>query len=305
MSFNKFLLSFKKIVPETCCFNKTKLSINFLNPQITEEKSCVMMLLINLAYPEWITIDCNRKFFIDIVCMTNNNNLSHSNISYYKPLLNSCSERYILKNSSCFDFIYYMGNSIIQGKYNQLQNFLTVKRMNQLQFVVSAVHSFPNILYIENGKIKIFFNIRYHNIIKFYVFNSTSEKFEGYFIKKTKVNIFSNITIYANMYQCKNGRILGSQHVCDAVFDCGRNDLSDEEGCTCSTLRESRNKTCKFIHINEDQCINSFLFFGVLNLKCKISDELDYQEYNNNLFTYRMVYISHVFIIYNDCDAFW
>ena len=236
------------------------------------------MLLINLAYPEWITIDCNRKVFIDIVCMTNNNNLSLSNISYYKPLLNYCSERYILKNSSCFEFIYHLGHSIIQRKHHLLQKYLTVEKMNQLQFVVSAVYSFPNILSIENGRIKIFFNIRYHNIIKFYVFNSTSDKIEGYFIKKTRVNIFSNITIYANMHQCKNGRIVGIQHVCDVVFDCGRNDLSDEEGCTCSTLRESKNKTCKYIHINEDQCINSFLFFGVLNLKCIMFEEVAYQK---------------------------
>ena len=278
MPLDGFPLSTKRLAQASCCFNKTKQSINVLNPQITKQKSCVMMLLINLAYPEWITIDCNRKFYIDIVCMASNKNLSDSNISYYKPLLKYCSERNILKNSSCFEFIYYLGHSITQGKHHQLQKHLTVEKMNQFQFVVSAIYSFPNILSTENGRIKIFFNIRYHNIIKFYVVNSTSDKIEGYFIKKTRVNIFSNITIYANMHQCKNGKIVGIQYVCDAVFDCGRNDLSDEEGCTCNTLRESRNKTCKYIHINGDQCINSFLFFGVLNLRCIMSEEVDHQE---------------------------
>ena len=210
--------------------------------------------------------------------MYDNNNLSHSNISYYKPLLKYCLERYILKNSSCFEFIYYLGYSIIQQKHHQLKKYLTVNKMKQFQFVVLAVHSFPNILSIDYGRIKIFFNIRYHNIIKFYVVNSTSDKIEGYFIKKTRVNIFSNITSYANMHQCKNGRIVGIQYVCDAVFDCERNDLSDEEGCTCSTLGESKNKTCKYIHINGDQCINSFLFFGVHNLKCLMSKEKAYEQ---------------------------
>ena len=80
------------------------------------------------------------------------------------------------------------------------------------------------------------------------------------------------------MYQCKNGRIVAIQHVCDTVFDCGRNDLSDEEGCTCSTLGESKNKTCKYIHINRDKCINSFLFFGILNSKHIMAEEVNNQE---------------------------
>ena len=227
-----------------------------------------MMLLVNLAYLEWITIDCNRKFYIDLVCMAKNKNLSNSDVSYNVALLKYCSERYILKNSSCFNFIYFMEQSISEVKRHQIQHCITMKTMKKFQFLISAVNTFPNILSIQKGRITVFLNIRYHNIIKFYVVSYTSEKTRGYFIKKTNANIFSNITLYDNMYQCNKGRIIGSQHVCDEVFDCGRGDLSDEKECVCKTLEESKNKRCKHIHKNGNHCVRSFLFFGLLNIKC-------------------------------------
>ena len=43
-------------------------SKNIIYPHFGNSSQCTMMLLYNLAYPEWISIDCNEKLLHHIVC---------------------------------------------------------------------------------------------------------------------------------------------------------------------------------------------------------------------------------------------
>ena len=90
---------------------------------------------------------------------------------------------------------------------------------------------FPNILSIEKNSLRVFYYIRYFNSIKMYSKYQPVKENTGYIIKKYKTIKTLKTIIYNNIYQCKSGSTISSLCICNGVFDCGKSDTSDEEGC--------------------------------------------------------------------------
>ncbi len=74
---------------------------------------CALILVTNLASPEVLYIDCNRKLAFDFICMGMKNNQSSAveEIRGKHPQ-KYCGESQILKQSKCFKFLF--DNSINQ-----------------------------------------------------------------------------------------------------------------------------------------------------------------------------------------------
>ena len=69
--------------------------------------SCTIMYLANLAYPEWITVNCDKKHYTDIVCMQNNNIITVTLNILYQPMDNYCANQDIIKDQYCYQFVYF------------------------------------------------------------------------------------------------------------------------------------------------------------------------------------------------------
>ena len=90
------------------------------------------------------------------------------------------------------------------------------------------------------------------------------------------------------MHKCRSGSVISSIFLCDGNFDCGENDTSDEENCTCIYAAEAEKKKCKLICSGDYQCKHSFLFTG------------EYNTYDQNIRNYSdLAPLSQKFTCYN------
>ena len=214
-------------VHRTCCceyFPEPMMSVNLpLNEpkkllklaivHTNNSELCVMMNLANLAYPEWISINCSKKFYIDIVCMENYNNTENYSASF-SPSLTYCLKANILKNSFCHEFIYFNGRLQEYGLKRQMEIHMNFHFIKLFHFILLAVNTFPTILSLQNDSLTSFYYIRYYNVIQTYHKNYPLNESEGFFIRRTNAMEFFDVTLYDNLHQCDNGEFIAiTEHI--------------------------------------------------------------------------------------------
>ena len=214
------------------------------------------MILLNLASPEWLTVNCSSKYFIDIVCMKRNES-TQNNVSFY-PFNMYCSDNNIMKGTSCYQFHYF------DGRYMSLDAVdlqFGLDAMVEIQFILLAVKvTFPPILKLQGPFIKHTFYNKYHNVLIPNSHFSPEEKSNGYFVTKTKNNKMSDDFIHLIVHKCRSGGIIAIHFLCDENFDCGADDTSDEDNCICKDTDEVKMKMCKYVCGADSTCKPSFLF---------------------------------------------
>ena len=111
-------------------------------------KACTLMCLVNLAYPEWITVNCDKRHYTHIVCMKNNKIIASVQNIPYHPIDYYCANQHIMEDQYCYNFVYY---DVKDLKLLTLGSFLSAKYFSKLEFVILAVKTFPNILFVEKN----------------------------------------------------------------------------------------------------------------------------------------------------------
>ena len=246
-----------------CCLNETLHSRDVLNPKISKSTQCTLMILLNLAHPEWLTIDCSSKYFIHIVCMKKNESIQN-NISF-EPLHNFCPDDNVMKGPSCYQFNYFNGRQMSLDAVT-LQSQSEINSMREIYFILVAIKvTFPPILKVQWPFIKHTSYNKYHNVIIPTTQFLTKNLSNGYFIKKTKLIQMFDESVVLNMHKCASGTIISGVYLCDKTFDCGQNDTSDEDNCICKDTDEAKDKKCKLICSQNCKCKSSFLFNDVEN----------------------------------------
>ena len=241
--------------------NTFQYSKNILFRQGKRKNTCTLMFLANLAYPKWITIDCNTRHYIDVVCMkiviaTVNNSVS------YSPNKNKCSKQGVIKDIYCFYFIYFNGK---KDRLSTKESYSSLNSMKEFYFIILAVKYFPKLLSPGRNKMKILYYIRYFNTIKMYIKYETTKDSVGYLVTKAIAIQNINATVFGNVYLCTNGQSISSLYLCDGIFDCGSSDKSDEEGCTCANQRFAQSLKCKYISRKGKPLQCSFLYSSYEN----------------------------------------
>ncbi len=79
-------------------------------PQNIDGQTCTLLLLTNLAEPEWISVNCSQKLLPHILCAKNTNLSSLENSSYYNQKnvkdVKSCLHTDFNVNSTCYAFVW-------------------------------------------------------------------------------------------------------------------------------------------------------------------------------------------------------
>ena len=99
-------------------------------------------MLLNLADPEWLTINCSRKYPMDIICMKKNGN---TNSISFEPLQKFCTNSNVMKGSSFYQFNYFHGKYMtLAGTISETKStFHSVKEIHCILVAVKV--TFPAI----------------------------------------------------------------------------------------------------------------------------------------------------------------
>ena len=89
--------------------NFSKTILHTIYPKVSIKQKCVLMLLSNRAYPQWITVECeNIKQQISIVCIKCQTQATH----IMKTNAAKCPKNYVLKGQFCCDFVFFKGKTM-------------------------------------------------------------------------------------------------------------------------------------------------------------------------------------------------
>ena len=100
-------------------FNKDPRNLNYtkhrvlsqLYPLRSKQFNCTLLLATNLAYPEWININCDDPILSHTVCFFRNGSIDTPNIDI-NPLKESCIKTAFLKNGMCYLFVWFYKQNI-------------------------------------------------------------------------------------------------------------------------------------------------------------------------------------------------
>ncbi len=232
-------------------------------PIINGKRDCTMMLLDNLAYPQWVSIDCHAKLLVDIVCVVlNNTNISAENnsvqLQYYCKAKNSL----LHSSHTCCQFCLFTGlssvNTMCTVSHLGFMNVQEIKKIDYLLFAVNGQLSpllSPNYfthIVVSITYIKYFSNIYFKNSI-FSLSNITGVN--GLLVYKLKVNQTDSFTAFGNIHRCSNNKYISGIFIDNGNTDC-TSDSSDESD---YNFFKSLKGECSPLHykgFEHDKCVH-------------------------------------------------
>ena len=223
-------------------------------PQINTTSKCTMMLLSNLAEPEWIFIHCVQHLLPIVACTKGITNPTIMKTNF-QIIANEylCDHFHIRINDTCYFFTW--------SSYNVTHSsHLGISSLSTKTNIIEAVKIFVNSIHMD-GKTLLSISLRsfkgmhilkfwrHLNELKYQHHIVTSWKHEGYSVyisEKIQLNL------RRLLFQCLNGTYILHEYVCDGIVDCIR-DYSDEHMCICNDTIYTEN--CKEIFINEQKIL--------------------------------------------------
>ena len=229
-----------------------------------------MMLLSNLAEPEWIQISCTEKLLADVIC-TNRTDVLHARNSNYelREINMVCPINAISKDPRCYLFLWKSINEPTDLKLHcSLHNTLSVQGINMpyFQFLFDAIQPlFPPILsphQTDKTKIHRFTYDKYFSVYNFKESVIPSTKSHGFNLCTSRKTF---VVPGENVFQCRSYVFISYLFVCDGTIDCPNWDDSDEESCHCEFTKKNRefnNNLCKELvdHKNNKTTCSSLYF---------------------------------------------
>ncbi len=247
-------------------------------PQFNKLSLCTLMFVVNLAYPEWVTIECGSNHTIlDIVCMRKNKT------SPPKPndAAMNCEIGDIVHNSSCLMFEFYNGRTDPHAfhRHKFVARPAQLVQAEEIKFLLLSVGSnFPAILTLENTKV-ITHTVgeRVQSVVHFRTFFEAQEKANGYFVSPGMfVDNRSHPT--GNTFACRSGMFVSTIYLCDRTVHCGEGDFSDEEHCICDESANNFSR-CKFFCEKGKHCKCTSLYYsGADGQCCSFSQKIEHMK---------------------------
>ena len=196
------------------------------------------MLLINLAGPEWVSVECHQKIIGDIMCMVPRNVNVNANISQDKKLVifkNPCIS--IIGNYYSFSWGFVTDKSVLRNSKPNIQKSPLVA----MEHLVKTVNT-------EFPPFHSFFNfIIYCKISRRWVSQNITVPNKGLHILMLPGSNYIN---YGNVFECGQGILIAYAYVCDGKKDCPGDISFDEMICICKK-KFVLSRKCKYVMSKE------------------------------------------------------
>ena len=223
------------------------------------------MILLNLAEPEWISVDCNGPWVLDVLCEVKDETNSQVSSDSSFQLLHVCSKRFVFLRKMCYIFIRkvdlpQMHNKNCPEGSRILQMHSGIELFQTLFDAVGG--PFPPIL---SPDLQFVFSYdRYLNIYKYKKHALDINKIKGVYVCKNEVR---PVPIGNNLFKCMENTHVLLDQVCDGKIDCPGQYALDELECQCEKIIKSR---CKWISKNNTRKLCSPFYYMSFDGTCQL-----------------------------------
>ena len=231
-----------------------QLSVTKIQPfyQTERNKACLVILLSNLGYPQWVSVNCQKPFVSDLVCVFEDVEKEKIVTNYSSPQIMICPHQ-ISKNGTCFSLVAFKGTHFLQHPSGS--------SISIFKLLIKAVgDSLRHYLHVDPSNSSRIIAVTYKHTSKILVRTAIKPNdARGFYISQKHLStakVESEI-----VFRCNNGNFISMGLVCDSVNHCNdKNELiSDESYCDC------KSQWCKRTHlINKHKC-SPLLFLSIHN----------------------------------------
>ena len=244
-----------------------------LYPLKTSSSMCTMLLVSNLAHPQWINIDCDKPALDHYVCF--NETIVKDTFNMVQELgTTTCPSLTVLNQGTCFLFKWFNGSRMIYtNNKNCENNELTpyiIKEPKRLSFLVTATSlDEVSLLCKMSVNSELIYVIKYQRTWYIQVYDQYAVKLQkaaGYLVCGTKVKMIQ--LDYNNTFLCSSGETISKLYQCDGINHCldriNSTQASDERASTCVAYPKKQR------HCSGSGCICSPLHFKSTSGNCLI-----------------------------------
>ncbi len=202
---------------------------------------CTVLVLTNMASPEFLKIGCHEKFSFDAFCMgIQNYNLMLNDTDLQNGLFMYCAQRSVRSKGLCYKFIFTFSkelmsfHEICKARQMKTEIFQNVGQLlAKLDFLINAVSlPLPSIISVDPESPSKLFRFKYISILdkslaSFEIIQATNAS--GTILCWFESEAFSQP---AHLYKCPVSKMfILNYFLCDRETDCTGNDTSDETQC--------------------------------------------------------------------------
>ena len=248
---------------------------------VASRNECTMMILFNLAYPQWVSVNCCTQMLHHIVCM-NPVNTGTSNISTV-TLEMSCLKDQIRKGQNCYQFEWLNGavfpttSKVCSHEVHPVP----LKDVNMFSFLFRAISlEVVSIVFIKRFDTEFVEKIQYESVwlndIKIKKTTVRIKEAKGFIACQMKTEKENHY--YGNIFLCKAGELVSGSSVIDEINDCFDQDesqISSDEQCLIKNKRYLKKCTIP-------SCKCSPLHFKAIGGKCFSYASKSRKNDNNN-----------------------
>ena len=187
------------------------------------KRQCTLMLLNNLAEPEWVSVDCHQKIIGDIMCMVPKDINLTSNISLDSDLT-VFKYPCVFMLAKCYFFSWGILNHSPVSKNTELK--ISKSTLVAIEHLVTSTNTdFPP----------------FHSFLNLVTYCKYSRKWVSQNITTSHKGLHvltlsgSKFTKPGNVFECEQGIFVAYVHVCDGKKDCPGDIAFDEIACVCKT----------------------------------------------------------------------
>ena len=210
---------------------------------------CVLMSVMNMAYPQWHPVPCSKKLYADIICEIQSE--TERKLSRETNNIIQCNYSNILFENSCFFF----HEEILNVRKNNFKNLENFKDSVLFPLMKMKPPESGIIIVVHKVHWRFTFNF-FHSFIQKKLLEEHNE-LDIYIYVEDTLNRTSGQQL--SLFQCKNGEYLSMKAFLNRKDDCP--DQEDEKGlnsCMNDTLEESKifrrsptkKCTCDDLHFN-------------------------------------------------------
>ena len=202
-------------------------------PYTSKSRACTLMMITNLAEPEWISVNCEAKIFYHVLCITRSdqvNSATHTTVRHPSEIVD-CPMLAFVDHNTCLIFVWHdhnLTNDIIPTSFGQ---YMKLTNISMFEYIFNGISEpFPMILSLIEEKETIILRFSYERVLNLFIYkqeNISVSNARGFHVFTFQKSV---IALGLNWFVCRSGEYISVLFVCSGIVDCQR-DSSDEEGC--------------------------------------------------------------------------
>ena len=252
-----------------------------IQPVMSGERNCTMMLLDNLAYPQWASIDCNAKLLLDSVCVVQKSSHKSANQNTTSGKFHCKQKDSVQFKNTCYTLFWFSGIFSRKKKSEKPHlELVSLKTLTMLEFLFVAVNGQLTPIFTLHHHPEHLFRVTYTKYFSRLFFYAQPIKITGnttacgFFMEKSKTVEPDISPVFGNVHKCTNEVYISGISVDSGHVDCPA-DTSDESDSgrkqdKCSPLHHKSLETetkYKCVHFVKTLCPKNFL--AIVLFTCK------------------------------------